>query len=820
MNDYCDRETRWRIRQQAAVCRRRDEAFARWAAGYGVIHHADTTQVRVFSMADWLETEQVVNDRRDVYRILHAADRLANVAMWLTVHMTYARHVYIDGRDLGDDDFKTAPEGHTGGALNIALAYTGFLAADAITGNTRGWLMGQGHCVAGVDATNVLFGNMLPAHAERYDYSDEGLTRFVRDFYLMEPAPDGTPVSPLGSHVNAHTAGGLIEGGYLGFGELLYVHKPLPGERLVAFLSDGAFEEQKGGDWAPRWWRAKDCGLVTPIMIANGRRIDQRTTISMEGGVDWFRDYQRLHGFDPVDIDGRDPAAYAWAIWDMEQHLIAQGQAAESGETDYPIALPYGIAEVPKGFGFANAGTNAAHNLPLGDSPRGRPDARQQFNDCSRRLWVPPEEFREAVAVLSNHDRRHRPMEKDHPMATRDVAVPEMPEPHWIDPEGTDSPMRALDEYFCRLLQSNPDLRPRVGNPDEMRSNRMVQTLDYLKHRVTAPEPGVAESVEGKVITALNEEAILCAALANKGGINLVVSYEAFAVKMLGALRQDIIFARHQRELGRPPKWLSVPVITTSHTWENGKNELSHQDPTVAEAIMGEMTDVARVVYPPDGNAAVAALRSVYGSHGQVWVMVIPKRPVPNRFDGDQARRLMADGVFAVRRPDDTQILLTAIGGYQLSEVLHAADRLGDHGAPAAVNCLVEPCRFRTPRDEQEAGAVASDDEVAEAFPPAIESRVFVCHTRPGPMAGVLRRVDTGPRTTRFLGFINRGGTFDVAGMLFANRTTWGHVVAAAANVLGREATEFLSDEEWRTVRGRGDPSVLRKARESMTMPG
>ena len=89
------------------------------------------------------------------------------------------------------------------------------------------------------------------------------------------------------SHVNHNTAGGLAEGGYLGFAELQYVHMPLPGEKLVVFLSDGAFEEQRGSDWVPRWWRAKDCGLVAPMMINNGRRIDQSTTISQKGGVTW-----------------------------------------------------------------------------------------------------------------------------------------------------------------------------------------------------------------------------------------------------------------------------------------------------------------------------------------------------------------------------------------------------------------------------------------------------------------------------------------------------------------------------------------------------
>jgi phosphoketolase len=75
--------------------------------------------------------------------------------------------------------------------------------------------MGQGHCVATVDATNVLVGTMTAAHAARYHTSDAGLTRLVNDFYAYRVRADGHPESPLGSHVNAHTAGGLIEGGYL-----------------------------------------------------------------------------------------------------------------------------------------------------------------------------------------------------------------------------------------------------------------------------------------------------------------------------------------------------------------------------------------------------------------------------------------------------------------------------------------------------------------------------------------------------------------------------------------------------------------------------
>ena len=107
--------------------------------------------------------------------------------------------------------------------------------------------MGQGHCVSGINSVNVLMDNLVPAHKERYNLSDEGLTRFVEDFYSYKLNEQGKQESPLGSHVNPHTAGGIAEGGYLGFVQLEYVHMPLPGEKLVTFLSDGAFEEQRGG---------------------------------------------------------------------------------------------------------------------------------------------------------------------------------------------------------------------------------------------------------------------------------------------------------------------------------------------------------------------------------------------------------------------------------------------------------------------------------------------------------------------------------------------------------------------------------------------
>lgn len=753
----------------------------RWLAGRGPIRHGALTVERIDG---WIEAQagQGGVDAAQAHALLAAADALACMAMNVVAHMTYARRIDLEGRPLQAEDFKPEPEGHTGGSLNMVPAFVGYLLANALSGRTRGWLMGQGHCVAAIEAINVLTGDVSPSQRGRYDRSAAGLARLMQDFYGYEIDDQGRPAAPLGSHAGPATAGAVSEGGYLGFAGLQYVHMPLPGESLVAFLSDGAFEEQRGSDWAPRWWRAEDSGFAVPVMILNGRRIEQRTQIGQEGGAAWLLEDLRHNGFAPVIVDGRDPAAIAWGILHAEGALQA---FCGDPVRRHPAPLPYVIAETQKGFGFAGAGTNAAHNLPLAASPRRDAAARERFNASAQALFVPQPELDEALALLANHAQQGRTLESRHPMAWRRPAPLQLPEPAWAAPGGADSAMRALDAWFVELVDANRALRVRVGNPDELASNKMGATLARLKHRVNEPEPGVAEAVDGAVITALNEEAVAAAALGNKGGLNLIVSYEAFAVKMLGLLRQEAIFARRQKEIGQAPGWLAVPLIVTSHTWENSKNEQSHQDPTIGEALLGEMSDTTRVLFPVDGNTAVAALRGLYAERGQLACVVVSKRDAPNRFGAEAAQALVRQGAALVTgNPSLAQVQFVAIGAYQLESALQAHATLQAQGVTSCVTAVIEPGRLRIPRDELEARFVLDDAALHALFPPALP-RVLISHTRPEPMLGVLRRLDGGPARTRALGYIGRGGTLDVAGMLRANRCTAADAVQAATGLLG-----------------------------------
>jgi len=371
--------------------------------------------------------------------------------------------------------------------------------------------------------------------------------------------------------------------------------------------------------------------------------------------------------------------------------------------------------------------------------------------------------------------------------------------------------MFAVDAMFLATVQANPHLRPRIGNPDEMRSNRMIQTLENLKFRVTDPEPGIPENIYGAVITALNEEAVASAALANKGGINLIHTYEAFGTKMHGVVRQEIIFADHCNEAGRRQRWLSVPLVLTSHTWENAKNERSHQDPSMAEAMLGEPSDVSRVLFVPDYNTASVVMHHLYQTHGQIWTLVVPKIDgIPDLFTLDEATHLLNNGAsrldWACHDLDRQRVILTAIGAYQLEEVLKASARLRERNVPHSVIYMLEPGKFRNPRGERERAHTISTQVQAELYPSSVPARIFVTHARPEILLGILQTLHTGFYQTGALGFINQGGTLNVPGMLFVNRCTWVHILLEVARVLGMLQEELLAPGELAVLNGKASP--------------
>ena len=536
--------------------------------------------------------------------------------------------------------------------------------------------------------------------------------------------------------------------------------------------------------------------------------------------MDWFCHHLELNGFDPIVFDGRDPAAFLWAILEIEARLAVASEAVCSGKSKYPVRLPYGIAVAPKGAGFPGEGTNLAHNLPLLANPFLNAEAAGCFNEGARKLWMPPGELREGISAFRRHAHSGRPLERDNIFVNRNpqLSAPPRIVSHELGySDRTDpaewtfaSPMAAVDEVLSTLVRENAHLRSRVGNPDEMKSNRLLKTLEIFKFRVTDPETGIPESLHGAVITALNEEAVASAALANKAGINLIHTYEAFGTKMHGVVRQELIFARNCSRSGRPQNWLSVPLVLTSHTWENGKNEQSHQDPSLAEAMLAESISVSRVLFPVDFNSAAAVTARVYETRGQIWTVVVPKvDSIPNILTLEEAKILVSEGGlrldWASHEPEKAQVVLAAIGSYQLREVLAAAGRLKERGLPFLVVCIEEPARFQSTFAADEIERRVPDGVMQSLFPPSVAARLFVTHTRPHSIWGIF-----GPRQSvgkmSVLGYVNEGGTLSTPGMLFVNACSWAHCVAEVANLLGLPGESFLSKQELAALKGELNP--------------
>ena len=246
--------------------------------------------------------------------------------------------------------------------------------------------------------------------------------------------------------------------------------------------------------------------MALPVMIANGRRIEQRTALGTEQGLEDFRQHLSQCGFDPMPFDGRDPAAFVATLWEMELRLERRVEEKARGILNHPLPIPYGIAETVKGFGFYGAGSNAAHNLPLPGNPRLDEVSRNLFNEHTARLSCRRAIFRRPSSCSCAAVRTPARTRQSAGSAT--PAAPVIPQLKYRD--DACSPMAAVDRFVVELTEANPSLRPRVGNPDELASNRLGGVLKALKHRVIEPESEL-EAIDGAVITALNEEAVVSA---------------------------------------------------------------------------------------------------------------------------------------------------------------------------------------------------------------------------------------------------------------------------------------------------------------------
>lgn len=119
---------------------------------------------------------------------------------------------------------------------------------------------------------------------------------------------------------------------------------------------------------------------------------------------------------------------------------------------------------------------------------------------------------------------------------------------------------------------------------------------------------------------------------------------------------------------------------------------------------------------------------------------------------------------------------------------------------------MLEPGRFRLPRDAGELAHNASGELCNQLYPEDIPARIFVTHTRPEPILGILQSLYTGHQHTAVLGFVNEGGTLNRHGMLFINGSTWAHILAETTRVLKLKREDLLMSKELDALQGKISP--------------
>jgi phosphoketolase len=134
---------------------------------------------------------------------------------------------------------------------------------------------------------------------------------------------------------------------------------------------------------------------------------------------------------------------------------------------------------------------------------------------------------------------------------------------------------------------------------------------------------------------------------------------------------------------------------------------------------------------------------------------------------------------------------------------------LTQRDVPHSVVYMLEPARFREPHSEGERAHAVPQDLRAQIYPYSVPARIFLTHTRPGPLLGVLLSLNTSWDKTSGLGYINQGGTLDVNGLMFINRCTWAHILLETARVLALSREELLTADELAALEGKAVPELI-----------
>jgi xylulose-5-phosphate/fructose-6-phosphate phosphoketolase len=593
------------------------------------------------------------------------------------------------------------------------------------------YIIGPGHGGPGLVAHTYLEGTYTEIYPN-IERSRNGLQRLFRQFSW----PYGVP-----SHVAPETPGSIHEGGELGYSLAHAFGAAFDNPDLIVacIVGDG---EAETGALAASWHSnkfldpARD-GAVLPILHLNGYKIANPTVlarISREELTELLRGY----GYEPLFVEGDEPAAMHQALAGTLDHVLAEIRAIQANArgADRPERprWPMVVFRTPKGWtgpkfvdGNPVEGTWRAHQVPISHFEKPEHLAALEAWMKSYRpaeLFDADGKLREEVAALAPTGRARMGANPHanggallEPLSLprfRDYAV-KMEAPGTIEAQST----RILGEYLRDVFKLNAEKRNfRLFGPDETASNRLDAVYEATGKEWMAAIEDVDVDLDpnGRVLEVLSEH--LCQGWLEgyllTGRHGLFSCYEAFIHIVDSMVNQHAKWLKTTRHIPWRKPIASLNYLLTSHVWRQDHNGFSHQDPGFIDHVANKKAEIVRIYLPPDANCLLSVADHCLRSLHYINVIVAGKQPEWQWLDVDAAARHCAAGAgvweWASNDADDPDVVMACAGDVPTLETLAAVTLLRDYVPDIRIRVLnVVDLMVLEPRTEHPHGLEERD---------------------------------------------------------------------------------------------------------------
>jgi hypothetical protein len=684
----------------ACHCRSQNTEFADWAAGRGLVHHSDSTQLKVLELSELLTSAGYLAHPSLCFKLLIQLDILCNQVVRQVLQLTQLQHLGAQ-ENPHMDHLRQQPVGNTRRALATVPVLCARLALNRLTRRQRDWFTDINDAGAALEVLQLMLesapAGRRAAYGSRCDQVD--WSALVQDFgreseIQTSPGPWISPEltgvrSPVGSPT-----------------EWQVVHQVVPGERLLVLLDS---RESATLQESLRWWHPEDCGLLVPVLL------DMCSNDTRMTGTDG----------DPL-VDGSDPAACVCAILSAELELGKLAAEYVEDKLENRASVP--LVKV-----------SGADWWPSTDDL----SAAQRLSHINRLLiaTAQAETLWQGAATAMRHAARN---------GRASMVTVNRPDPHWVHESGL--VMAALDQYFCDITEVNPHLRVRLAAISGQALRQLPAAYDLLGERCAWPLQQTGYQMAGAVVESESGLEMVSVALGNQMGLNLVLLDSRKLPSALDPLLLSSRFARAQAMIDEPAPWLGIPLLTSCDWWNAGVDSAPYLL-AFTETLLAQPADQVRVMLIPDANTAMACLKACYGEFGVMVQLLLPADIASLCLDARQAEQLVAHGALCLAGNCAADVQLVACGAQALQVAQTVSLRLRAHDVSHSLVYVLEPGRFRQPRDNREQEHQADASLVDTLFPHHVRQRLVLTDLCPEVLISQCQPLDLGPQRTAILGY-------------------------------------------------------------------